>query len=234
MKLLFLVLNRSENEWTMGPREWVITKPQFRPLVRRTPRKGHGGLMFNPPPKHGIADSPDRLMDAITELHDGDVQMIDTSIVRVHQHGATAKRGVEIAVWVAPEAASPPRSRARRRPGPTDQAPAHRRRKERHRQCGRADRRSARRRHVAGGQGLRRQCAARSRAQQEGLGQHRPRPTGVTLSASRSTFTRRATRRALLQSHQAVPTLATRYDKLAENFLAAVKLASIRIWLRDL
>ncbi len=32
MKLLFLVLNRSENEWTMGPREWVITKPQFAPL----------------------------------------------------------------------------------------------------------------------------------------------------------------------------------------------------------
>ncbi len=28
--------------------------------------------------------------------------------------------------------------------------------------------------------------------------------------------------------------VATRYNKLAENFLAAVKLASIRIWLRDL
>ncbi len=28
--------------------------------------------------------------------------------------------------------------------------------------------------------------------------------------------------------------IATRYDKLAENFLAAVKLASIRIWIRDL
>jgi transposase len=27
--------------------------------------------------------------------------------------------------------------------------------------------------------------------------------------------------------------IATRYDKLAENFLAAIKLASIRIWLRD-
>jgi hypothetical protein len=26
----------------------------------------------------------DRLMDAIVEAHDGDVQMIDTSIVRVH------------------------------------------------------------------------------------------------------------------------------------------------------
>ncbi len=28
--------------------------------------------------------------------------------------------------------------------------------------------------------------------------------------------------------------IANRYDKLAENFLAAVKLASIRIWIRDL
>jgi transposase len=32
----------------------------------------------------------DRLMDAITKAHDGTVQMIDTSIVRVHQQGATA------------------------------------------------------------------------------------------------------------------------------------------------
>lgn len=46
----------------------------------------------------------DRLMDAITEAYDGDVQMIDTSIVRVHQQGGTAKRGIEIDVWVVPEA----------------------------------------------------------------------------------------------------------------------------------
>jgi transposase len=56
----------------------------------------------------------DRLMDAITKVYDGDVQMIDTSIVRVHQHGATAKRGARmedmIAVWAVPEAVSPPRS----------------------------------------------------------------------------------------------------------------------------
>ena len=52
----------------------------------------------------------DRLMDAIAAAHDGDVQMIDTSIVRVHQHGATAKRGIEIVAWVAHEAASPRRS----------------------------------------------------------------------------------------------------------------------------
>jgi transposase len=28
--------------------------------------------------------------------------------------------------------------------------------------------------------------------------------------------------------------IATRYDKLAENFLAAVKIAAVRVWLRDL
>lgn len=46
----------------------------------------------------------DRLMEAITKSHNGKVQMIDTSIVRVHQQGATAKRGIEITVSVAPEA----------------------------------------------------------------------------------------------------------------------------------
>jgi putative transposase len=26
---LFLVINRSEKEWKMGPREWVLAKAQF-------------------------------------------------------------------------------------------------------------------------------------------------------------------------------------------------------------
>lgn len=52
----------------------------------------------------------DRLTDAIVKAHDDDVQMIDTSIVRVHQQGATAKRRIEIDVWVAREAASRPKS----------------------------------------------------------------------------------------------------------------------------
>lgn len=29
LKLLYLVLNRSEKAWTMGPREWVMAKAQF-------------------------------------------------------------------------------------------------------------------------------------------------------------------------------------------------------------
>ena len=52
----------------------------------------------------------DRLMDAITKAYDGDFQMIDTSVVRVHQQGATGKRGVEIVVSVAREAVSPRKS----------------------------------------------------------------------------------------------------------------------------
>ena len=29
LKLLYLVLNRSEKTWKMGPREWVMAKAQF-------------------------------------------------------------------------------------------------------------------------------------------------------------------------------------------------------------
>jgi transposase len=46
----------------------------------------------------------DRLMDEITKAYDGDVQMIDSSIARVHQHAAGAKKGVEIVAWAVLEA----------------------------------------------------------------------------------------------------------------------------------
>ena len=32
LKLLFLVLNRAEKEWTMPPREWAMAKAQFAVL----------------------------------------------------------------------------------------------------------------------------------------------------------------------------------------------------------
>ena len=46
----------------------------------------------------------DRLMDEITKAYDGHVQMIDSSMVRVHQHAAGAKKGVEIVAWAVLEA----------------------------------------------------------------------------------------------------------------------------------
>lgn len=42
----------------------------------------------------------DRMMDAITVAHDGDIQMIDSTSVRAHQQAAKAKRGIEITVSV--------------------------------------------------------------------------------------------------------------------------------------
>ena len=43
----------------------------------------------------------DRILAAVTEAYDGDVQMIDSTSVRVHQHGANSKKVTRIAVWAA-------------------------------------------------------------------------------------------------------------------------------------
>ena len=40
-------------------------------------------------------------MAAVTEAYDGDVQMIDSTSVRVHQHAANSKKNTRIAVWAA-------------------------------------------------------------------------------------------------------------------------------------
>jgi transposase len=62
---------------------------------------------FNRWRKAGIWDG---LMDAIVKAHDGEVQMIDSSIVRVHQHASGVKKRVEIVVWAEAEEASPRKS----------------------------------------------------------------------------------------------------------------------------
>ena len=58
----------------------------------------------------------DRIFEAISEAYDGDLQMIDSSSIRVHQHGANGKKGglkkrhpplgtsLEPAAWGAREA----------------------------------------------------------------------------------------------------------------------------------
>ncbi len=48
----------------------------------------------------------DRLLEAVSEAYDGDIVMIDSSCVRVHQHAATGKRGIQtMAAWDVPVAA---------------------------------------------------------------------------------------------------------------------------------
>ncbi|GAB3644544.1 hypothetical protein GCM10028812_54070 [Ancylobacter sonchi] len=47
----------------------------------------------------------DRLLEAVTAAYDGDIVMIDSSCVRVHQHGAAIKkRAATIVAWDAPGA----------------------------------------------------------------------------------------------------------------------------------
>src|SRR5262245_34736379 len=49
----------------------------------------------------------DGLMDAIVKAHDGKVQMIDSSIVRVHQHASGVQKRAEIVVCAEGEEPSP-------------------------------------------------------------------------------------------------------------------------------
>jgi transposase len=47
----------------------------------------------------------DRILNAVSAGYDGDLIMIDSSCVRVHQHGATGKKGAEMVAWDVPGAA---------------------------------------------------------------------------------------------------------------------------------
>jgi putative transposase len=43
----------------------------------------------------------DRILGAVTTAYDSNVQMIDSTSVRVHQHAANSKKAARIAVWAA-------------------------------------------------------------------------------------------------------------------------------------
>ncbi len=53
----------------------------------------------------------DRLLAAVSAGFNGELVMIDSTCVRVHQHGATGKKGgLQIMAWDVPGAALPPSS----------------------------------------------------------------------------------------------------------------------------
>ncbi len=80
---------------------WVLrTGAPWRDLPGRYGPYTTGYNRFNRWRKAGVWD---RIMDAIIEAYDGKVQMIDSSVVRVHQHAANSKKTVEIVVWAAAE-----------------------------------------------------------------------------------------------------------------------------------
>lgn len=73
---------------------------------------------FNRWRKAGIWD---RLMDAIVKAYDGKVQMIDSSIVRVHQHASGVKKDWSSLCRSKPRRSHDQNPRACRRPRPAGQ-----------------------------------------------------------------------------------------------------------------
>jgi transposase len=97
----------------------------------------------------------DRLMDAIVEAHDGEVQMIDTSpSCESISKARRPKGGSRSMSWSFPRRAYDKNPRARRQEGAADQAQTDGRSGQRRRQRPRDDRRSARRGDADRRQGL--------------------------------------------------------------------------------
>jgi len=122
----------SRRRYELTDREWSIIEPllpnKSRGVPRVDDRRVLNGILwrfrtgapwadirerYGPPTtcynrfvrwrKGGIWD---RLLGEISKGYDGDIVMIDSSCVRVHQHGATGKRGIRtMAAWDVPVAA---------------------------------------------------------------------------------------------------------------------------------
>jgi transposase len=95
----------TRRRYELSDHEWSILSPLLpnkpRGIARVDDRRVLNGILWR---KAGVWD---RLLDAVLEAYDGDIVMIGSTCVRVHQHAATGKRGmVTMAAWDAPAAGS--------------------------------------------------------------------------------------------------------------------------------
>jgi len=127
----------ARRRYELTDREWAIIEPLLpnkpRGMPRVDDRRVLNGIMwrfrsgatwaevperYGPPTtcynrfvrwrKAGVWD---RLLAAVSSNYNGELVMIDSTCVRVHQHGATGKKGgLEIVAWDVPGAASRPNS----------------------------------------------------------------------------------------------------------------------------
>jgi transposase len=94
---------------------WVLRSgAPWRDLLERYGPRTTCYNRFNRWRKAGVWE---RLIDAISAAHDGEIQMIDSTLIRAHQQAAAANMGVQIIVSVVAGAGSRPdpgrRQRAR-------------------------------------------------------------------------------------------------------------------------
>lgn len=122
----------SRRRYELTDREWSIIEPllpnKSRGVRRVDDRRVLNGILWRFRTGAPWADIPERygppttcynrfvrwrdggiwdgLLDEISKGYDGDIVMIDSSCIRVHQHGATGKRGLRtMAAWDVPEVA---------------------------------------------------------------------------------------------------------------------------------
>ncbi len=127
----------SRRRYELTEREWSIIAPLLPSEPRGVPRVDDrmvlngilwrfrtGSSWSEIPERYGVATTCynrfvrwrragvwDRLLEAVSQAYDGDIVMIDSTCVRVHQHGATGKRGMSTMVaWDVPVAASQAKS----------------------------------------------------------------------------------------------------------------------------
>lgn len=127
----------SRRRYELTEREWSIIAPLLPSKPRGVPRVDDrivlngilwrfrtGSSWSEIPECYGIATTCynrfvrwrragvwDRLLEAVSKAYDGDIVMIDSTCVRVHQHGATGKKGIPTMVaWDVPVAASQAKS----------------------------------------------------------------------------------------------------------------------------
>jgi len=107
--------------------EWSVIQPllpnKSRGVPRVDDRRAINGILWRFRTGSPWADVPERygpyttcynrfragvwgcLLEAVSKAYNGELQMIDSSCVRVHQHGATLKKGTQIAAWDVPAGA---------------------------------------------------------------------------------------------------------------------------------
>ena len=122
----------TRRRFELTDKEWTILEPLLPNKPRGVPRiddrRVINGILWRFRTGSPWADIPERygpsttcynrfvrwrkagvwshILDEISKAFDGDIVMIDSSCVRVHQHAATAKKGImTMAAWVVPEAA---------------------------------------------------------------------------------------------------------------------------------
>ncbi|WP_311974237.1 IS5 family transposase [Bradyrhizobium glycinis] len=187
---------------------------------------------FNRWRKAGIWD---RLMDAFVKAHDGKVQMIDSSVVRVHQHASGVKKsgdrcvgrsrgGLTTKIHARVDAKGRP-VRLMITPGEAHdvtcaEAPARRTRCARHRH---------RRQRLRCRWGS---CPhPRSRCDPQHPHQIQPEEE---VPVEKAIYRERNHVERFFNKLKQFRRIATRYDKLGATFFAFVQLASVRIWLRSI